>query len=468
MQHDRLRNADAAAQRRASVSRRSFLRGLGACVALPAFESFLPKQLFAAPEIAAGAGYTPTGAPLRMAVCYIPNGVIQPTWWPKGEGADFQLARTMEPLESLKSKIQVLGGLGHVHATGGNDGPGDHARASGTFLTGVRVKKTAGSDIHAGVSIDQVVAQHVGHLTRFPSLELSCDSVRKSGNCDSGYSCAYQYNLAWRTPETPLSPEPNPRLVFERLFGAGSPGERRESLKARQAQQRSILDFVLDDARALEKRLGDRDQKKLDEYLTGVREIESRIERAERFGETPNPDVGTPPGIPGDFAEYLQLMFSMMVLAFETDSTRLATLILAHDGSNRTFPEIGIAEGHHYLSHHMNKKDMIEKVAEIDLWYAGQFAKFLQKLDDTKDVDGNSLLYNSMILYGGGNADGNRHSHVNLPMIVAGAGGGSLTPGRYLKLSARPMSNLFLSLADRFGVPDLDRFGDSTGRVTEL
>jgi hypothetical protein len=453
------------AQHHASLSRRHFLRGLGACLALPAFETLRPLGLRAAAGTGASLGTTATGAPLRMAFVYFPNGAHQGYWWPKGEGKDFEFNRTMQPIEKLRHRLQVIGGLDHVHATPGPDGAGDHARANGTFLTGVRVKKTAGGDIRAGVSIDQVAAQQIGHLTRFPSLELSCDAVRKSGSCDSGYSCAYQFNLAWRSATTPLAPEPNPRLVFERLFGAGPPGERRKSLKLRQDQQRSILDFVLDDARSLQRRLAPRDQQKLDEYLISVREIEQRIAKAERFGAPPDPAVETPPGIPPSFEEHMRIMYSMLVLAFQTDSTRIATLLLAHDGSNRAFPEIGIAEGHHYLSHHRGNEGMMEKVAEIDLWYMRQFAWFLEQLEQTKDVDGHSLLHNSMIVYGCGNADGNRHTHVNLPIVLAGAGGGTLTPGRSVKLGGVPMSNLFLSLLDRLGGQGVERFGDSTGRV---
>src|SRR2546428_2392290 len=253
-------NHDVAAQRYASLSRRHFLRGLGACLALPSFESLRPLSLLAADANTAGQlGTTATGAPLRMAFVYFPNGAHQGYWWPTGEGKDFELNRTLQPLEKVKHKLQVISGLDHLNATPGPDGPGDHARANGTFLTGVRVKKTAGGDIRAGVSIDQVAAQHLGHLTRYSSLELSCDAVRKSGNCDSGYSCAYQFNLAWRSPNTPVAPEPNPRLLFERLFGAGAPGERAASLKRRQEQQRSILDFVLDDARSLQRQLAARD-----------------------------------------------------------------------------------------------------------------------------------------------------------------------------------------------------------------
>jgi len=458
------------AQRAANLSRRRFLRGVGACMAIPALESLLPSHAMATAAEAAASGALPataaaTGAPVRMAFVYFPNGAIQPNWWPTGEGNDFKLARTLEPLEKVKDKIQILGGLDHKNATPGPDGAGDHARASGSFLTGVRVKKTAGADIHAGVSIDQIAAQKVGHLTRFPSLELTCDSVRKSGNCDSGYSCAYQFNLSWRSPTAPVAPEPNPRLVFERLFGSGSPGERRDNLKRRQLQQRSILDFVLDDAGAMGAKLATKDKLKLDEYLSSVREIEKRIEAAEKFGETPDPSVDTPPGIPPSFQEHIRLMYDMMLLAFQTDSTRVATFLLANEGSNRAFPEIGIPEGHHYLSHHQNKQDMITKVAEIDLFYSRELARFLEKMDQARDVDGNSLLHNSMILYGSGNADGNRHTHANLPLVLAGGGGGSITPGRFAKFGGKPMSNLLLSMADRLGVQGVDRLGDSTGRL---
>lgn len=468
-QHPTLTNDQLSAQRAANFSRRRFLRGVGACLALPALDSIIPRGALASVASAGPLGATAaTGAPNRMAFVYFPNGAHQANWWPTGEGKDFTLARTMQPLEKVKHQIQVLGGLDHKNATPGPDGAGDHARASGTFLTGVRVKKTAGSDIHAGVSIDQIAAQQVGHLTRFPSLELTCDSVRKSGNCDSGYSCAYQFNLSWRSPITPVAPEPNPRLVFERLFGSGSPGERRENLKRRQTQQRSILDFVLDDAASLQRGAATRDRAKLDEYLSSVREVEKRIEQAERFGQTPDPSVDTPPGVPPAFDEHMRLMFDMLLLAFQTDSTRVATFLLANEGSNRAFPEIGIPEGHHYLSHHQGKEDMMAKIAGIDAFYMKQFAAFLEKMEATKDVDGQSLLHNSMIVYGCGNADGNRHTHHNLPVVLAGGGGGTLTPGRYNKLGSQPMSNLLLSMADRLGVKNIETLGDSTGRTTSI
>jgi hypothetical protein len=300
----------------------------------------------------------------------------------------------------------------------------------------VRVRKTAGADIHAGISIDQVAAGQIGHLTRFPSLELTCDSVRRSGSCDSGYSCAYQYNLAWKSPNQPVAPEPNPRLLFERLFGAGAPGQRIANLKNRQAQQRSILDFVMEDARSLNRNLTRRDQAKLDEYLGSVREIEKRIENAERFEDSiSDPTQPTPSGIPQDFENHLDVMFDMMALAFETDSTRIATFLMANEGSNRAFPEIGIAEGHHYLTHHQNNEEKIDKVAGIDLWYAQRFARFLERLDQARDIDGTSILHNSMIVYGSGNV---------------------------------PITNLYLSMLDRLGVNGVERHGDSTGRLQKL
>lgn len=452
------------------LSRRRFLRGAGALVALPAFESLILKGAPGASPASALAT-SPTGAPIRTAFVYFPNGAIQPSWWPEAtDGSkDFALSPTLKPLDAVKAKVQILGGLDQVNATAGPDGAGDHARASGTFLTGVRVKKTAGANIHAGLSIDQYIASKIGHVTRFPSLELSCDAVRRSGNCDSGYSCAYQYNLAWRSASTPVPPEPNPRLVFERLFGSGAPGQRVASLKHRQDRQRSLLDFVLDDARSLRPQLAPRDRHKLDEYLVSVREIEGRITQAERLAEeTPDPEVTTPTGIPAGFEDHIQVMFDMLALAFQTDSTRVATFLLASEGSNRAFPEIGIAEGHHSLTHHTGRQEMIDKVAAIDLFYVRQFGRFLEKLDAAKDADGRSILDNSMIVYGSGNSDGNRHTHSNLPILLAGGGGGLLETGRFVQAGGVPMSNMFLTMADRLGADGLERFGDSTGRFDRI
>ncbi len=453
-----------AAERRFSLSRRRFLRGLGACVALPAFESLKPLALLGdtTPTAAAKA------APVRMAFFYVPNGTIPSAWWPEGDGGrDFQLPRTLQPLAGLRNQLRIISGLADDSADAGPDGAGDHARAGGTFLTGVRIKKTNGSDIYAGVSIDQVVAGQIGHLTRFPSLELTCDAVRKSGGCDSGYSCAYEYNLAWRSPTQPVSPEPNPRLVFERLFGTGPKSERLQNLKRRQAQEHSLLDFIMEDAANIERKLDGRDRQKLDQYLTSVREIEQRIERAERMPVV-NPEVDAPAGIPAAFDEHISLMADMLVLAFQTDSTRVATMLFAGEGSNRTFTEIGLSEGHHNLTHHRNVPETIDKVKEIDLWYVRQLSRFLQKMETTKDVDGQSLLHNSMIVYGSGNADGNQHTHHNLPILLAGSAGGAFKPGCYTKLQKTPLTNLFLTMADQMGAKGVEKHGDSTGRLSEV
>ncbi len=449
------------------LSRRTFLRGVGVAMALPALESLRPAIAAAASSAGPQMGVTATGAPLRTAFVYFPNGAIPDRWWPTGTGTEFVLGKTLAPLESMRKQIQILGGLDHETAEAGPDGAGDHARANSCFLTGVRLKKSA-SDIHAGISIDQVLANRYGGQTRFASLELGCDAVRKSGGCDSGYSCAYSYNLSWSTEKTPMTPEANPRLVFERMFGAGAHGERTANLKRRQAEQRSILDFVMDDAKGMQRRLGAADTRKLDQYFSGVRDIEQRIANAEKLAIPADPDLDTPAGIPADYEHHVQLMYDMTALAFQTDSTRISTLLLAHDGSNRSFADIGVSEGHHDLSHHRDREEQIEKVAAIDNWYAKQFARFLQKLDDMKDTDGNSVLHNSMIVYGGGNADGNRHTHTNLPIVLAGAAGGALKPGRYVDMNSKPATNLFLTMADRLNVTDLPRFGDSTGRLSEI
>ncbi|HEY2251052.1 MAG TPA: DUF1552 domain-containing protein [Planctomycetaceae bacterium] len=454
---------------RHALSRRNFLRGMGAAaIALPAFESLRPLSLLAGETSAAGQlAVTASGAPLRSAFVFFPNGAIPSAWWPKTDGTDFEWSRTLQPLEAHKNFVQIMGGLDHRNAEAGPDGAGDHARGGGTFLTGVRLKKSS-SDIRAGISIDQVMAREIASSTRFPSLELSCDASRQSGACDSGYACAYQFNLSWRSATTPMIPEANPRLVFERLFGPGAPGERRANLARRQQEQKSVLDFVREDAKSMQRRLNAKDVDKLDQYLTGVRDIEARIAKAEKFGATQDPAIDTPVGIPPSYSEYVELMYDMLILAFQSDSTRVGTLLLAHDGSNRSFEDIGITEGHHDLSHHQNRADWIQKVAEIDLWYTRQFATFLDKLNKVSDVDGNSLLHNSMIVYGGGNADANRHSHDNLPFVLAGAGGGTLKTGRFVKHGGKPASNLFLSLADRMGLPPVEKFGDSTGRLENI
>lgn len=449
-------------------SRRSFLRGLGTCLSLPALESLLPISRAVA-AAAAGGATTAAGAPLRMAFLYIPNGVILDKWRPQGEGKDFQFGETMKPFAQYKEDLQIFTGFEHANGWAGGDGGGDHARANATVLTGARPRKTSGSDIYLGMSVDQVAAREVGSATRFRSLELTCDSVRASGGCDSGYSCAYQFNLSWRSETQPATPEPSPRLVFERLFGSGSKEERAKSFMARQAKQKSILDFVMEDAKALNKQLGRNDQNKLDEYLTGVREIEQRIASMEKFGPPPDPGAEAPvEGVPGQYEAHIRLMMDMQVLAFQTDSTRISTLLLAHDGSNRSFKEIGVADGHHNLSHHQNDAEKIAKIEKIDAFYARQFAYYLERMKAVQDAQGGSLLDNSMVVYCGGLSDGNRHRHDDLPVIVAGKAGGRFQPGRHVKFAGNtPMSNLHLRLLNEMGAK-ADRFGDATEMLKNI
>lgn len=446
--------------------RRKFLRGAGACLALPALETLAPSARAAVTK-QPGLATTATGQPLRAAFLTIPDGVNLAHWRPQGKGVDYQLGSTFAPLADLKQQFQVFTGFEHKNAESMGDGPGDHARANAVFLTGARPFKTAGADLRAGISVDQIAAQEIGNLTRLRSLELGCEPGRKTGNCDSGYSCAYQYNLSWASPTLPLAPEANPRAVFEKIFGAGAPSERQRSLLERQSRRRSVLDLVREDTRAMTRRLGGNDRHKLDEYLTSVRAVEQQIEQAERF-PLPETDLPCPDGVPQSYQEHMRLMLDLLAISFQTDSTRLATFQLAHEGSNRSFPELGISEGHHNLSHHQRKPEKLEKIARIDHFYMQQLAYFLNKLTELKDPDGSSVLDNSMIVYGCAISDGNRHNHDDLPIVLAGGGGGTLTPGRHVDLGTNvPMNNLYLSMLDRIGV-SLDRFGDSTGRMKNL
>jgi hypothetical protein len=434
-----------------NLGRRSFLRGAGALVALPALEGLLGAQ--SAPR------------PVRLAVLYVPNGVNVPQWTVRGEGADYALSPTLKALEPLRDEFSVLSGLNHENATPGEDGAGDHSRGAAVFLTGVRVRKTGGADIRAGVSFDQVAAAAIGAKTRWPSLQLSTDGARSAGRCDSGYSCAYQYNLSWTSPALPLPAEHDPRPVFEKLFGAGPLAGDVADAAARRELQRSVLDFVREDAAALRGRLGVRDREKLDQYFSAVREVERRIERAEvprEGGAGPAPS-----GVPPTFREHVRLMMDLTALAFQADATRIVVFMLAHEGSNRAFPEIGVPEAHHQISHHQGDAAKLDKIAQIDRFYVEQLKYFLERMKGTADGD-RSLLDRSLVLYGSGISEGNQHRHDNLPLILAGRGGGTLKPGRHVKFpDPTPLSNLFLALLDRMGVK-ADRFGDSTGTASGI
>jgi hypothetical protein len=442
------------------LPRRTFLRGLGASIALPALEAMAPSL-----KALEALGPNPH-VPRRMAFCYIPNGANMADWTPAQAGADFEWPFILEPLEPFKNELQILTGLAHDKARAHGDGGGDHARASASFLTGCQARKTAGADIKAGVSVDQIAAEKIGRLTRLPSLELSGDRARSSGDCDSGYSCAYQFNLSWKTEATPMPPEVDPRVVFERLFGSEVPGESDAARIARLERRKSILDFVAADARRLSRRLGHTDRRKLDEYLTAVREVEARIQHAENFPPV-STDYPRPEGIPPQRDQHMRLMFDLLTLAFQTDTTRIATYIIAHDGDNRPYPMVDVPEGHHELSHHGNDETKKKKIARINRFHTTQFAYFLEKLKSVREGEG-TLLDNCMIVYGGAIADGNAHNHDNLPVLLAGRGGGSLRSGGHLKLEREtPMTNLYLSMLDRLGVP-AERVGDSTGRLENI
>ncbi len=435
------------------LSRRKVLRGLGTFLTLPFLES-AGARAFAAPAAAK--------SPLRAAWLYIPNGVNVEQWFPTGEGAGYTLSPTLKQIERHREDFMVVSGLAQDKARSHGNGGGDHARATSTFLTGCMPKKTAGSDIKLGVSVDQIAAEKIGHLTRLSSLELSTDGQRSSGRCDSGYSCAYQYNLAWKNETMPMAPEMDPRLVFERLFGYGASGARGEEGARRQRLQKSLLDTVLGEAKSLQAKVSGNDRRKLDEYFESVRDIELRIERSEKFASQLPPGVSVPEGIPESYEEHIRLMFDLLVLAFQTDTTRLCTFLVAHDGSNRSFPQIGVPDAHHYLSHHESDPQKLEKIAKIDQFYVRQFGYFLDKMKGIREGEG-TLLDHSMIVFGGGIGDGNRHNHDNLPILLAGRAGGTWTPGKRVVLKDEtPMTNLYLSMLDRLGVR-AERVGDSTG-----
>ncbi len=437
------------------LPRRTFLRGLGATMALPALEAMLPLS-----SAARAAEITAAQPPVRLAFIFVPNGAIQPNWKCRGNERDWRLSRTLTPLAAHKKRITVFNGLTQHHGRANGDGGGDHARNAGSFLTGAQPYKTAGADIRVGVSADQAAAKLIGHETKLPSLELGIERGRNGGNCDSGYSCAYSTNISWKTESTPMAKEVNPKLAFERLFGSA---DARDQV-AQNKYRKSVLDLVAADADALKKRLGKTDQRKLDEYFTSVRELEQRIERqATKLGEVPEYDV--PAGIPRELAAHMRLMYDIMALAFQTDATRVATFMLGNAGSNRSYPMVGVSGGHHGLSHHRNDPKKMEDITKIDIFLVSQYAYFLDKLAAVKEPDGSTLLDNSLILYGSAIADANRHSHHDLPIVVAGRGGGQLDSGRLRTYPKEtPLNNLYLSMCHMAGA-GVDKIGDSTGEL---
>lgn len=452
---------------RAYIPRRTFLRGLGAMMAIPALESLGGTRASGSSlPVSQAAGE----APLRLAFVYVPNGVHMPDWTPSYDGALTELPAILEPLAPFKRQMMILSGLTHDKGRPNGDGAGDHARAAASWLTGSQALKSEGAEIRAGVSVDQVAASVLGQYTRLPSLEIGAEPGRQAGKCDSGYSCAYSNNISWRNEVTAMAKEINPRAVFERMFGGGSDRAKAEGLARRMRYQRSILDFVNEDARALGKRVSGRDRQKLDEYLVAVREIEQRVERAEREAkERPAgvPEVDLPAGVPASYEEQLRLLADMLVLAFRTDTTRVATYMFANEGSNKAYPFIGVKDGHHTLSHHENNPDKQQKISQINQFHTRQLAYLLERMNEAPDGDG-TLLDHTLLVYGSSICDGNRHNHDDLPVAVFGGGNGTVLPGRHVRYPQEtPMCNLFLSLLDRVGAGG-ERFGDSTGRLRYL
>ncbi len=441
-----------------SLSRRTVIRGLGAGIALPWLEAMGPLTAWAD-----GATKPEQAAPNRMAFLYVPNGKNMADWTPASEGTSYELPHILKPLEAVRSKFSVLTGLTADKARAHGDGGGDHARALGAFLTGAQPRKTDGTDIKAGTSVDQVAAARIGDKTRLPSLEIGTEAGAMAGNCDSGYSCVYSSTMAWRSATQPLPKEVNPKLVFERLFSSVPDADRIK----RDVRRKSVLDFVREDSKDLSGKLGVNDVRKLDEYFSSVRDIELRIERAAKLPPAKTPEGPKPTGIPGDFQEHIRLMCDLLVLAFQTDSTRVSTFVLANEGSNKPYPFINVPEGHHDLSHHGNDEAKKGKIRDINTFHVKQLAYLLEKLDSVKEGDG-TLLDHCMIVYGSGNSDGNAHNHDNLPLVLAGGGCGTLKPGRHVIYPKEtPLNNLWVSMLNRMEV-NLDRLGDSTGTLSGL
>jgi hypothetical protein len=430
-----------------STSRRTFLRGLGALVGLPFLESLHAATAAAKP-------------PLRFGWIFFPNGMVRDFWTPQGEGRDFQFNQTNAALAPVRDHVTLIGNLAHDKARENGDGGGAHARNGATYLTAVQAKKTGGKDIHAGVSIDQVIANQLGQHTRLPSLELGTEPSRKEGRCDSGYSCIYMSNISWRSATQPSGIEINPRRAFDRLFGAsGSEGER---LRARSAARQSVLDFVADDAKRLQRQVSGSDRRKLDEYFESVRAVEKQIDQMASLPPIEVPGTSRPEADPAGTVKRIRLMYDLMALAYQTDATRVITFMTANAQTNRVYDHLGITSGHHQLTHSSGQEAEIQK---IDRFMTEEFARFVGKLQSIPEGEG-TLLDNCLITFGSAMGDGRKHDHGDLPCVVAGHAGGALSGGNYLRLKDEtPMANLFVTTAHLAGTK-LDRFGDSTGALT--
>ena len=446
-----------------SISRRTLLRGLGTTVALPMFDAMASTRLLTAAE-------QEMSPPLRMAFLYVPNGMHMADWTPSQEGTEYELTPTLQGIKKYRESFNVLTGLTLDGARAHGDGGGDHARSVAAFLTGAHPRKTNGADIQNGVSIDQVTAEQVGKATRFSSLELGLEASAQAGNCDSGYSCAYASNMSWRGPTNPVAKEIDPGAVFDRLFAGQTSKETRRAKTTREKYRKSVLDFVLEDAKSLHQKLPAVDRRKLDEYLYSVRDVENRLVGVERleFTEEGVPDFPRPAGVPRDLAKHSELMFDMMTLAMQTDSSRILSFMFTNAGSNRSYPEIGVSEGHHESSHHGKSEHKQQNIAKINRFHVDRFAYFLSRLSQVRENNGKTLLENSMVVYGSGISDGDRHNHDDLPILLAGAGAGRIQTGRHIRYeNGTPLCNLYLWMMRQMGAK-AESFGDSTSEITGL
>jgi hypothetical protein len=439
---------------RKPLDRRTVLRGLGAALALPLMEAMLPNAQAAAPAV----------RPKRLQIFYTPNGMIMQSFTPEKAGRDYAMSPTLAPLEPFRDRFTVVTGLAHYQASALGDGPGSHGRSCGAFLTGAHPRRTEGSDLHCGISMDQIVANHFANDTQLASLELGIDPPSLLGSCDVGYSCTYTNTLSWRSPTVALPVTVNPRDVFERLFGDGDATDE----KSRQAQlqrRASILDFVRDDAARLAVRLGANDRRKMDEYLESIRDVERRIAKASQGTvKIDAGDLPRPAGIPDSFADHVRMMVDLQVLAMQADLTRVCSFMIGRELSNRTYPEAGVPDAHHMLSHHGGDPEKITKLARINRLHMQHFAYYLKRMQATADGE-SSLLDNTLVLAGSSFGEPNEHDHMNLPVIVAGGG----VPGnRHLAVPKHtPMCNLMLAMMHAMGI-DQRQFGDSTGPLSEL
>ena len=436
------------------LSRRTFLHGVGATIALPYLDAMTPAFASAAKPVT------------RAAFVYTANGIIMKDWTPTKIGNNFDLSKTLSPLRNFQDQTVIISGLDHKNGEALGDGPGDHARAGASWLTGAHPKKTRGADIRNGQSIDQAIAQQIGQTTPLPSLEIGLQDVRMVGGCDSGYSCAYSNTISWSSPTTPLPYETNPRRVFERLFGDGEttdPKARAMQLK----QNRSLLDFVLQDTQRLAPKLGASDRSKLSDYLDSVREVERRIQNVEQREAAELPALDRPEGIPPSFEDHLKIMSDLIAIAFQADLTRVVTFMFSREGGNRAYPSIGVPDAHHGLSHHQNDPVRMARLQSIDQYHVEMFSYLLGKLRDSADDTG-SILENSVVLYGSSLSDSNAHLHNNLPTVIVGGASGKLKGGRHLRVpDGTPMTNMLLSIADGLDVP-MEKFADSSGHLSDI